>query len=478
MSNSDLPISFSDNPPPIPPEALHLLRSLDYGTLGDGSAVAGMNVLSSMCSALAAVAGPQAAIVSDKGESCPVGINLLTAGSLASEQVASRVLEPLRMFQNNLSQNTMQAAAKSNHHLAKKLETTVGPPKSPISPEHLASAKDSMLLDSLRPSEFEGESFLGGAARLLRPHALSGGAEVLYRPGFYFEGSSPELLSGQLVHCHMQHPLVHVPIADLAQLSRVEGTCLGIMDGCSLPGKMPIHVKGFVVARTSVEVLKRLVESRDDARWPYRTLWLVEEPLGPLAPRIANQVRLDGVQGRYTAALESILTNRLGEGPAPTIRGDISREQNRVVKHLMQLDREIPGIAGALKNLFPTLVFGLHHIASSGPARDGFKWHLQSTASLAIYLADRMVHSFKQMRHADYLAERERILAFILQKLAERPHSDRDLTRRHNKLPMPWCRLALEELRAAGAASLEGNLWQLVDRPALSNTHPPVIDVV
>jgi hypothetical protein len=430
-----------------------------------------------MCSALAAVAGPQAAIVSDKGESCPVGINLLTAGSLASEQVASRVLEPLRMFQNNLSQNTMQAAAKSNHHLAKKLETTVGPPKSPISPEHLASAKDSMLLDSLRPSELEGESFLGGAARLLRPHALSGGAEVLYRPGVYFEGLNPDLLSTQLVHCHMQHPLVHVSIADLAQLSRVEGTCLGIMDGCSLPGKMPIHVKGFVVARTSAVVLKRLVESRDDARWPYRTLWLVEEPLGPLAPRIANQVRLDHVQGRYAAALESLLANRLGEGPASTIRGDISKEQNRVVKHLMQLDQEIPGIAGALKNLFPTLVFGLHHIASSRPARDGFKWHLQSTASLAIYLADRMVHSFKLIRHAEFLRLKQKLAASFCQRLQEGPHTDADLCRRHNKLRVGLCREVLEDLRSAGVVTCEGSMWQLDDRPALSNTHPPVIDV-
>lgn len=476
MSITNLPDSFSSNPPPIPPEALNLLRSFDYSALGNGDNAAGMNVLTSMCFTLAAVAGPQAAIVSDKGESRPVGSNFLTAGSLSGEQVAWRVLDPLRTLQNNLSQNTMQGAAKSNDHLAKKLATTVGPAKSPITPEHLASAKDSMLLDSLRPSEFYGESFQDGAARLLRPNAFSGGAEVLYRPGFYFDGLNPDLLSSQLVHCHKQHPLVHVSTGDLAQLSRVEGTCLGIMDGCSLPGKVPIHVKGFVVARTSVDVLKQFVES-GDAGWPYRTLWLVEEPLGPLSTRNANQVRLDRVQGRYAAALESLLAKRLGEGPAPTIGGYISSEQSRVVKHLKQLDQEIPGIAGALKNLFPTLIFGMYHIVNSCPAPEGFKWGLQSIASLAIHLADRMVHSFKSMLHADYLAERERILAFIHQKLAERPHSARELTRRHNKLPIPWCRLALEELRAAGAVSLEGNLWQLLDRPRLPNTQPPVIDV-
>lgn len=464
-------------PPPIPPDALNLLRSFDYSVLGDGDNAAGMNALISMCFTLAAVAGPQASIICDTNGHCPVGINLLTAGSLSGEQVASRVLDPLRTLQNNLSQNTMQGAAKSNHHLAKKLATTVGPAKSPITPEHLASAKDSMLLDALKPSEFHGESFQGGAARLLRPNAFSGGAEVLYRPGVYFEGLNPELLSSQLVHCHRQHPLVHVPIGDLAQLSRVEGTCLGIMDGCSLPGKVPIHVKGFVVARTSVEVLKRFVESRDDISWPYRTLWLVEEPLGPLSTRIPNQVRLDRVQARYASALEWILTRRLGESPPMTVKADISSGQNRVVKHLVKLDQDLPGIAGALKNLFPTLVFGLGLIVHSGEAPKRFPLDFEAIASLAIYLADRMVHSFKSMLHADYLAERERILAFILQKLAEGPHTDRELTRRHNKLPMPWCRLALEELRAAGAASVEGNLWQLVDRPRLSNTQLPVIDV-
>ncbi len=464
-------------PPPIPPEALHLLRSFDYATLGDSNAVAGMNVLTSMCCTLAAVAGPQAAIVTDQGESRPVGINLLAAGSLSAEQVASRVLEPLRVLQNNLSQNTMQAAAKSDSHLSKNMPGTVGPPKSPITPEHLASAEDSMLLGSLMPSEFVGESFLNGAARILRRNALSGGAEVLYRPGFYFEGSSPDLLSGQLVHCHKQHPLVHFPIGELAQLSRVEGTCLGIMDGCSLPGKVPIHVKGYVVARTSAEVLKRFVESRDDVSWTYRTLWLVEDPLGPRGPQVADQVRLDRVQQRYTSALESLLANRFGEGPAPTIRGDISVEQNRVVKHLVQLDRDLPGIAGTLMNLFPTLVFGLHHIASSGPAPKGFKWDCRSAALLAIHLADRMAHSFKLMRYAEFLATKERISAFILQKLAEHPHTARELTRRHNKLPMPWCRQALEELHAGGLVTLEGDKWQVVDRPALSNTRPPVIDV-
>lgn len=477
MSITNLPDSFSSNPSPIPPEALHLLRSLSYDTLGDGNAVAGMNVLTSMCFTLAAVAGPQAAIVSDNGESCPVGINILTAGSLSGEQVASRVLDPLRTLQNNLSQNTMQAAAKSNHHLAKKLETTVGPPKSPITPEHLASAKDSMLLDSLRSSEFEGGGFHGGAARLLRPNAFSGGAEVLYRPGFYFDGLDPEQLSSQLVHCHKQHPLVHVSIADLAQLSRVEGTCLGIMDGCSLPGKVPIHVKGFVVARTSLEVLKRLVESRDDARWPYRTLWLVEEPLGPLSPKVANHVRLDSVQARYAAALESLLTNRLGEGPAPTIGGDISRDQERVVKHLVKLDQDLPSIAGALKNLFPTLVFGLHHIASSRPAPKGFTWDCRSAAPLAIYLADRMVHSFKRMRFAEFLAHKQKLAASICQSLQKGPHTVTALCRGHNKLRVGLCREVLEALRAVGAVTCDDKCWQLVDRPALSNTHPPVIDV-
>jgi hypothetical protein len=463
--------------PPIPPEALYLLRSFDYSALGNGDNVAGMNVLTSMCVTLADVAGPQAAIVTDKGESCPVGINLLTAGSLSAEQIAARVMEPLRVLQNNLSQNTMQAAVKSDSHLSKSTPHTLGPQKSPISPEHLASAKDSMLLDSLRPSEFGGDSFQSGAARLLRRNALSGGAEVLYRPGFYFEGNNPNLLSSQLVHCHMQHPLVHVPIADIGQMFRVERTCLGIMDGCSLSIKAPIHIKGFVVARTSVEVLKRLVESRDDASWPYRTLWLVEEPLGPFAPQIAKQVRLAGVQECYAAALESILSRRLGECPPTKVNADISLEQDRVVKHLVQLDQEIPGIAGALKNLFPTLVFGLHHIAISQPDPKGFPWSYKWAAPLAIHLADRMVHSFKSMLHADFLAERERIKASILQKLAERPHSARDLTRRHNKLPMPLCRQVLEELRAAGAVTGTGDLWKLVDRPALSNTQPPVIDV-
>ncbi|MCW1886684.1 hypothetical protein OKA04_18240 [Luteolibacter flavescens] len=477
MNPSDLPDNLFSNPPPIPPDALRLLRSFNYGTLGDGNATAGMIALVSMCCTLAAVAGPGAAITSDMDGNFPVGTNFLTAGSLAVEQVGSQVLGPLRMLQNSLSGNAMDAAAKSNHYLTKKLNATVGPAKSPISPDHLATAKDSMLLDSLKPSDFDGDGFRGGAASLLRRKAFSGGAEVLYRPGFYFEGLNAELLSSQLVHCHMQHPLVHVPISDLTQLSRLEGTCLGIMDGCSLPIKTPMHIKGCVIARTSVEVLSRFVESRDNASWPYRTLWLVEEPLGPLASQVANQVRLDRMQERYASALESLLTNRLGEGPAPTVAGDIFLGQKRVVKHLVQLERDLPGVAGALRNLFPTLFFGMKHIVDSAQAPKGFSWYLDSIASLAIFLADRMVHSFKRMRHAEFLAHKQKLAASICQRLQRGPLTVTALCRSHNRLRADVCREVLEDLRAAGAVTLEGNLWQLADSPRLPYSRPPVIDV-
>ena len=473
MNTTDLPDSFSSNPPPIPHDALHLLRSFNYGALGDGNAIAGLNALVSMCCTLAAVAGPGAAITSDTDGNFLVGINFLTAGSLAAEQVASRVLDPLRKLQNILSGNTMQAAAKSNHYLTKKMPNTLGPPKSPITPEQLALAKDSMLLDSLRPSEFEGEGFQGGAARLLRRNALSGGAEVLHRPGVYFEGLNPKLLSSQLVHCHMHHPLVHVPIGDLSELSRLEGTCLGIMDGCALPAKAPIHVKGFVVARMPVEVLKRFVESREDVSWPYRMLWLVEDPLGSLPPRDTSLVRLDRIQERYVTALEMLLSKRLGEGPAPTVGGDIASEQARVVKHLVQLDRSLPGIAGALRNLLPTLAFGLHHIVSCNPSRNGFTWDYKLAAPLAIYLADRMVHSFKRMRYGEFLALKHQRATSICQRLQKGPHTVTALCRGHNKHRVGLCREVLEDLRAAGAVTCEDNRWQLVDRRTLPSPTPP-----
>ena len=462
----------------MPPDALHLLRSFNYHTLGDGNATAGMTVLTSMCFTLAAVAGPGAAVVCDTNGPYPVGINFFTAGSLAVEQVASRVLDPLRMLQNNLSANTMQAAAKTNHHLTKKLKSTLGPVKSPISPDHLATARDSMFLDSLKVTDIDERGFEGAAARLLRPGALSGSAEVLQRPGFYFDGLSPERLSSQLAHCHMQHPLVHIPIGDVAQLLRQEGTCLGIMDGCSLPAKAPIHVKGFVVARMSVEVLKRFVESGDDASWPYRTLWLVEDAVGPLDPGDTNLVRLDRLQERYVTALHMLLSRRLGEGPASTTEGEIAREQSRVVKHLVQLDQDLPGIAGALRNLFPTLAFGLSFIVHSGNAPKGFSMDSESIASLAIHLSDRMLHSFKLMRHADFLALKQKFAGSICQRLQGGPHTVTALCRSHYKLRAPLCREVLEDLRATGAVTCEEDRWQLVDRLALSNTHPPVIDVL
>lgn len=468
------------NPPSPPVDALRLLESFDYRSLGDGDPVAGMNTLVAMCCVLSSVAGPDSGLFSSKEGLHLAGIHLLTAGSLTSEIVQARVLKPLAAMQNNLSANIRP-------HIAQREAGQT---------RHTAAGEKSVKHRTIEQMEAEtvqnqlkdgGLNLRAIAETLLSAPRTGGDTNVLECPSFFLVGTNPVSLSRRLGCVHLNHPTVFISASSFGECIALQPVAQGIMEGCDPGSGLPIFVKGHVTARISREVLAQiLLDDSSKVQWPTRTLWLTDDPgdtmsMTPdtLSPQGNDRpVKLDAIQMRYELALRKLLGERIKHATGKQIGTDamLGTNQAHFVQYLRRRESSIPGITGALRNLPTTLRFGLVQIFSARPAPEGFQ---PSTGKihLAMHLADRMVHTVRQNLDIERSARVEKIARSVLTKLVEGPHTERRLTTRHHRLPIQELRVVLGQLEDQGKTErIDGN-WRLTERGIAEATPTPVIDV-
>ncbi|WP_035600635.1 hypothetical protein [Haloferula sp. BvORR071] len=464
----------------IPDPGQKLLQSFNHLLLGEGDPVAGMNVLVSMCAALSAAAGPDARIVDDNIELAPA-MHWLTGGSLSPVLHEQLVIAPIRELQNAFSDNILLASLKMPGVVDAKrplmvAHLDVDHKASEFTPGLLHTAQDSMLLEQIQAQPNEERNFTRVASQLLKRGALHDTASFYTRNGFFHEGSDAKMLSHQLRQTHRGYPLVDFPMATRHQAAASGATLLGVMDGRGLPSATPLHVRGITTARLGQGLLDELVADGSVDPWLNRMLWLTDMPAGK-PPSVDGIVAIGDPAKRYKLALENVLSHRLGEQRISLTQGNLLKHHQAFVRHLGTFEGAVPGIVGALKNLLPMLCFGLRQIVAAAPAPAGFTLDLNGVMPLARHLAARMARAATLARYADQMRQREKLAAKFCILLAERPHTARELVRRHDKLPIVLCREVLAELQAAGRVASRDDVWHLV-RPAIPpNPKPLVIDV-
>lgn len=460
----------------IPDPAQKLLQSFNHLILGEGDPVAGMNVIVSMCAALSAAAGPDARLV-DGDVGLTPGMHWLVYGALSSAVHEQQVIASIREFQNDFSNNLLLAHAKMPGVIDAKKPLTLAhldpQRRAPeFTPGMLHTAQDSMVLEQIQAQPDEERNFTRVASQLLKRGALHDTASLYARSGFFHDGSDPKVLSQQLRQTHRGYPMVDFAIATRNQAAAAGAALLGVMDGRGLPSATPLHVRGIATARLGHGLLEELVTEGSVDPWLNRMLWLTDMPAGKLRAEDGIAAIGDPAK-RYKLALEKVLSQRLGEQRISLNQGNLLKHQQAFVRHLGTLEAAVPGITGALKNLLPMLCFGLRQMALAAPEPAGFKLDLTGVMPLARHLAERMARVAILARYADQLERREHLAASFYSKLAERPHTARELVRRHDRLPIALCRDILAELQAGDRVASRDGVWHLV-RPAIpaGSKHP------
>jgi hypothetical protein len=469
------------SPPPLPAAARTLLLSFGHVSVGDGDEVAGMNALVSMCAALAAAAGPDARVVAGNATELSVGVSWLVSGSLSPTLHDNLVIGPLRDAQNTFTQNILVAQLKMPAAQDAKKPMTLGRLHSnrkipEFTPEILGLAKDRIILEEILPDSTGDRNYASAASRLLERDVLHQPAEFFSRAAFFHDGTDAKILSHQLQFSHRGHPLVDFPLSTRNQAAAAGSALLGVMDGLGLRSALPLHVRGIATARMSGGVLGDILTDYAFAPWLDRMLWLTDISAGPLPP-LGKGPTIGNPAKRFGAALRTVLAARLGEQPVVLEAKALLRCHWDFLRHLATLEPTLPRITGSLMNLIPTLYFGMYHLLKAGGPPEGFEWSLDGITALATHLVDRMAYAAVVARRSEDLVRRGELASSICAKLAERPHTDRDLVRRHNRLPIALCREVLAELQASGRVVVRDGAWYLASSSIPANPQPPVIDV-
>lgn len=452
---------------------------MDCASLGDGDITAGANTLVSMCATIAAAAGPDAAIIDGKGQSNPVGVHWLVGGSLSPVLHDELALAPLRELQNTLSRNTHLVETKfseADKALRPKLASGAPHPEPVLTSERVVTKEDrSLLLNLLGRSHLD--LYRGEGSGLLNPAVLTDTIEIVRAPLILLDGSNPKELSKQLYRSHRARPLVDFVVTSPAEAELLAPACQGIMNGCSVNHPHPLHIRGIATARLPGGNFEHRIGKGNLPEWILRMLWLVDQPWN-VSGNTTDVVVLDDVRGRYSSALRSVVERRIQGGDNHETMKGFEPWQHAHVRSLIAFEPRFPGISGALLKLPATLLFGMLKILKTVNTPRGFRVSTDQITAVSDALVRRMVRQFSAVVHASEGEQRQRIASSILDRLSGKPHSDRELTRRFNRLPIHFCREVLENLRKQGRVVLRGDgKWELTREPATIDTVTTSTDV-
>ena len=176
-----------------------------------------------------------------------------------------------------------------------------------------------------------------------------------------------------------------------------------------------------------------------------------------------NGTKLGQVGHCFDAALEEMAARRLNyHKPQPmTLRYPFAQRQVEWNAFLARLEPRFPGIAGTLRPLWASLLFGLTRILETVPAEEQPRFNPGHVDAYARLLAMRMVNARAVILDEHRHKLIENLAASFRLKLMEGPHTVRDLMRRSNDLDADTIRKALERLADSGLAVYRGREWQL-----------------
>ena len=445
-------------------DAAVLLHQFNALSLGEGNLNAGANALAAMALTIANIAPSGSCLVGsddDDGLSVSVGANLLVRGALSCSIIDDRVLALLQKLQGNVYAHIRQRLDRKKQGEDRITEFNLFANKGeedrpPTVLDRLE--KNSFMTDACFESEWRG---------LLRPPLDPEIGEITDAPVFFAGIGSEGGLDSAIGFANKGRLLVHTALTRKADAALLENVIREVVSGCPRRTLLAVGIKGEVIASDPHGTLDELLADRKDRGWLGRMLWLGDHADGP---KFVIHGAADAMPGLrqigdwFSLAVEDVAATRLNihKSSPMELKLPMSGGQIRWNTFLLGLDPRFPGIAGTLRPLWASLVFGLYKIVSAAPADQRIQFSTKHVEALARVLALRMVHHREVVLEEGRRQFIEALAASFRLKLLEGPHTVRDLMRRSDKkIDADTAREALELLTYGGSTVCRGRAWQL-----------------
>lgn len=442
-------------------DAALLLHQFNALSLGEGNLNAGANTLAAMALTLANIAPLGSCLTDDDdGMSVSVGANLLVRGASSCSIIDDRVLALLQRLQGNVYAHIRQRLERKKQSEGRISEARMFPNKG-------EKDRPPTVLDRLEKNEFMTDvSFESEWRSLLRPPLDPEIGEIADAPVFYAGIGSEGGLDSAIGFANKGRLLVHTALTRKADAALLECVIREVVSGCPKRTLLAAGIKGEVIATDPHGTLDELLADGKDRGWLGRMLWLGDHADGQKFEMHEDANTVPGLRRTgdwFSLAVEGVAATRLNiHKSAPMeLKLPMSAGQARWNAYLLELDPRFPGIAGTLRPLWASLVFGLYKIVSAAPADQRIQFSTTHVEALARVLAMRMVHHREVVLAESRRKFTEALAASFRLKLMEGPHTVRDLMRRSDRIDADTCREALERLADSGAAVCRGREWKL-----------------
>jgi hypothetical protein len=443
-------------------DAAVLLDQFNATSLGEGNLTAGFNTLAVMALTIANLSPPGSCLVdSDEGTRIPVGMNVLVNGALSCGIVKDRVLAVIESQQNNLYRHIRLQMFR-----AKKRESRISETSAFLGKEEEREAPT--LLDQLKKgAHFNEIEFEAQLRSILHPPSNPGVDEITDTPVIFAGIGSVEGLTAAMSCAHRGRLFIHTTLSGKNGATLLAQACGELVSGCPKSKKLGVSVRGEVIATDPTGPLDVLLAKGAGRDYLERLLWLSDHAAGPeieITDSIKEEPRLDQVGACFDAALEEMVVRRFNfHKPIPEIfEYPYARSQADWNAFLARYESSFPGIAGTLRPLWASLLFGLLMIVRAAPKNNRPQLHVARVDAFARLLALRMIN-IRESIHNDHAGMRiENLATSFRLKLMEKPHTVRELMRRSDNINADTCRLALELLTYRGLAICYGKQWQIL----------------
>ena len=457
------------------PPLNELLASFDTLQLGEGDPAAGANLLAAMAITLANLARPGSGILMPNGRLLQVGCDLLASGSLATSLILDEVVTPVGRCQANL---LAQLERLLEDDAAESAKST--PREWKISRSTKASHGEQAMF-RLATSHPDMPPLFGSYAdewaTVVGETPSQHLADLVRRSRFFISAATPGQLEKQIPGAHLSQALVALGFNRVADMTNFGKLCPYLMDGLLPAGPCGEPTRGRFLITDPHSLLREAVTAKGEkSAWLGRLIWLVDGNANSGSPALPTSDkhgdRLPNLTARFERATQLLLGNRLdSHEPRPVVyEYDFSKRQASWMAFLRGMENELPGICGAARNLFPTLVFGLNRLVSADQVPGGFKFSVTGIAAFARHIIRRMAtHRATALCSAEE-AWKLRYKRKILQRLETDLSDTRNLYRRLHIRAAP-CRELLNELEAGGLVKLSDGKWQRIEGATLPADH-------
>jgi len=413
------------NPAEEAAELALLQKQLGITDLGDGYPIAGFNLLAAMACTLANVAPDDGSIIDSAGRPARLGTSLLVLGAAGVGRIVDEVICEVGRLQSNFTRH---------HALYTEWRENRRETPGVSIPQSGAVEKSSNLIMNCGDQFPDIRNRSAPLAPVFATSPEETFQQVAKSPKFMVSAVSCRDLTSQFTGLRPGKALVHLGLNRPEDLSSLTETCSALLEGrYPLPDRHEL-LRGHLIVTDSSRVLARAANSPEaDTGWIGQLLWLSDDRVGPnvtLATASAGPTNDPQVAVRFRIVLPNMMAWRAGTPAGDTqrigLRRDTKKAQYEWMAFLNQMERSLPGITGACRNLLTSLVFGLDEMAI---LQSPIGIRLEGIEAFARFLVRRMANTRTAILRASELTRRQIQIGRIFHKIANGGTNERQISK-------------------------------------------------